>query len=97
LLAAHGLAFVLLQLGFQRGSAIATAGVATLFTNSVPIVAGMVLFHDGLPSGALGALRILAFVSVIGGAVLLTRPQQPGVETSLLQSDPQLRAEPRAV
>jgi hypothetical protein len=74
LLAAHGLAFVLLQLGFQRGSALATAGVATLFTNAVPIVAGMVLFHEPLPHGLLGALRILSFVIVVAGAALLTRP-----------------------
>lgn len=73
-LAAHGLAFVFLQLGFQRGGALATAGVATLFTNAVPIVAGMALFHEPLPSGALGAARILAFVAVVSGAVLLTHP-----------------------
>src|SRR5436305_1075542 len=35
-LAAHGLGFVALQLGFQRGGALATAGVATLFTTAVP-------------------------------------------------------------
>ncbi len=74
-LAAHGLAFILLQLGFQRGGALATAGVATLFTNAVPIAAGMALFHESLPSGPLGALRILSFAAVITGAVLLTRPQ----------------------
>jgi len=74
LLAAHGLAFILLQVGFQRGSALATAGVATLFTNAVPIAAGMILFHETMPAGALGALRILAFATVVAGAVLLTRP-----------------------
>ncbi len=76
-LAAHGLAFVLLQLGFQRGGALATAGVATLFTNAVPIAAGMALFHEPLPSGALGVLRIASFVAVVAGATLLTRPD-PG-------------------
>jgi len=74
LLAAHGLAFVLLQMGFQRGGALATAGVATLFTNAVPIAAGMILFHETMPAGLLGALRILAFATVVVGAVLLTRP-----------------------
>jgi drug/metabolite transporter (DMT)-like permease len=74
-LAAHGLAFVLLQLGFQRGGALATAGVATLFTNAVPIAAGMALFHEPLPSGVLGALRILSFAAVVIGAGLLTRPE----------------------
>ena len=72
-LAAHGLGFVCLQLGFQRGGAIATAGVATLFTNAVPIAAGMVLYGDGLPSGALGVARLLSFAAVVAGAALLTR------------------------
>ena len=73
LLGAHGLGFVLLQLGFQRGSALATAGVATLFTNATPIAAGMALFHEPLPGGARGTLRVLAFVAVVAGAALLTR------------------------
>jgi hypothetical protein len=73
LLACHGLAFVALQLGFQRGTALATAGVATLLTNALPIVAGTALFHEGLPDGALGALRVLAFVAVVAGAAGLAR------------------------
>jgi hypothetical protein len=39
LLACHGLGFVALQLGFQRGRALTTAGLATLLTNALPIVA----------------------------------------------------------
>src|SRR6202165_3067483 len=74
-LAAHGLAFILLQMGFQRGGALATAGVATLFTNALPIGAGMAVFHDSVPSGPLGAPRIVAFAVVVMGAALLTRPQ----------------------
>jgi len=74
-LAAHGLGFVFLQLGFQRGGALTTAGVATLFTNAVPIAAGMVLYGDGLPSGVLGVARLLSFAGVVAGAVLLTRAQ----------------------
>ena len=82
LLAAHGLAFVLLQLGFQRGGALATAGVATLFTNAIPIVGGMILFHEPMPSGVLGVARALAFAAVVSGAVLLTRasPEAPLAE-----------------
>lgn len=75
LLACHGLAFVCLQLGFQRGSAIATAGVATLFTNALPIAAGVFVFGDHVPGGALGVLRIAAFVVVTAGAALLARPE----------------------
>jgi enterochelin esterase-like enzyme len=74
LLACHGLAFVALQLGFQRGSALTTAGLATLWTNALPIVAGMAVFGEPLPDGALGAARIAAFVAVVVGAALLTRP-----------------------
>lgn len=72
LLAAHGLGFVMLQLAFQRGAALATAGVATLFTNAVPIAAGMALFHERLPGGVQGVLRVAAFGAVVAGATLLT-------------------------
>jgi len=75
LLACHGLAFICLQLGFQRGTALATAGVATLLTNALPIVAGAALFHEGLPDSALGALRVLAFVAVVVGAAGLARAE----------------------
>jgi hypothetical protein len=70
-LACHGLAFVALQLGFQRGGALATAGVSTLLTNALPILAGTVMFHEGLPGGALGVVRVAAFASVVAGAALL--------------------------
>jgi drug/metabolite transporter (DMT)-like permease len=65
----------LLQIGYQRGAALTIAGIATLLTNALPIAAGPVLLDENLPSGALGVLRILAFATVIGGAVLLARPQ----------------------
>ncbi len=81
-LATHGLAFVLLQLGFQRGGVLATAGVATLFTNAVPIAAGMALFHEPMPSGALGVLRVLSFAAVVTGAALLTRPEGQAADTA---------------
>jgi hypothetical protein len=77
-LAAHGLAFVALQLGFQRGGALATAGVATLFTNALPIAAGMTLFHESLPGGIQGALRVLAFAAVVAGAAALAGPERTG-------------------
>jgi putative esterase len=74
LLACHGLAFVALQLAFQRGGALTSAGLATLWTNALPIVAGMLVFGEPLPGGALGVARIAAFVAVVVGAALLTRP-----------------------
>jgi hypothetical protein len=75
-LVCHGLAFVALQLGFQRGGALATAGVSTLLTNALPILAGMLVFHEGLPSGMLGALRVVAFAGVVAGAALLCSPAE---------------------
>jgi enterochelin esterase-like enzyme len=76
LLACHGLAFVALQLGFQRGSALTTAGLATLWTNALPIAAGMTVFGEPLPRGLLGVARIAAFAAVVAGAALLTRPEE---------------------
>jgi drug/metabolite transporter (DMT)-like permease len=61
-----------LQAAFQRGSALTTAGLSTLLTNALPIAAGMVLFHEPLPSGWVGAIRITAFAAVVAGAVLLS-------------------------
>jgi hypothetical protein len=76
LLAAHGLGFVLLQASFQRGGALSTAGVATLLTNAAPIAAGMVVFGEPMAPGALGVVRVAAFIAVVAGAVLLTRAGQ---------------------
>ena len=80
LLACHGLAFVALQLGFQRGGVLATVGVATLFTNALPIAAGTTIFHEGVPSGALGAVRVLAFAATVTGAAALAVAKSAGDE-----------------
>ncbi len=61
-----------LQAGFQRGGALTTAGLATLLTNALPIVAGMIVFNEPLPRGWVGAARIASFGAVIAGAVLLS-------------------------
>ncbi len=66
---------LVLQAGFQRASALATAGIATLFTNALPIVAGMTIFSEPLPTGWLGAVRIAAFAAVVVGAVSLGDPK----------------------
>jgi hypothetical protein len=69
--ACHGTAFVSLQMGFQRGRALSTAGVSTVLTNALPIAAGIVLFREVIPHSALGALRVAAFAAVVVGAGLL--------------------------
>lgn len=77
MLAAHGLAFVALQLGFQRGGALATAGTATLLTNALPIAAGVFLFNEHLPGGFLGLVRAGGFVLVVAAAAVLARAEEP--------------------
>jgi drug/metabolite transporter (DMT)-like permease len=64
----------LLQLGYQRGGALTVAGLATLFTNALPILAGAIVLSEPVPSGALGVARVIAFVAVTLGAVLLAAP-----------------------
>jgi drug/metabolite transporter (DMT)-like permease len=76
-----------LQAAFQRGGALTTAGLSTLLTNALPIAAGMVLFHEPLPSGFVGAARVAAFAAVIAGAVLLAARS---TETERQQSGPEL-------
>lgn len=80
LLTCHGVAFVCLQLAFQRGSRLASAGLAVLWTNSLPIAAGMALFSEPLPGGVRGGLRVAAFALVLAGGVFLSR-RGPGVGT----------------
>jgi hypothetical protein len=91
LIVCYGLGTVVLQAGFQRGNALVTAGIATLFTNALPIVAGMTIFDEPLPGGALGAVRVCAFSLVIVGAALLARQQRVAPTTPAQQS-----AEPAA-
>ena len=43
----------LLQLGYQRGSALTVAGLATLFTNALPILAGTIVLREPVPTGGL--------------------------------------------
>jgi len=73
LLATYVLAFVALQLAFQRGTALVTAGVCTLLNNALPIGAGVILFREQLPPGGYGLLRLAGFAAVVVGAVLLAR------------------------
>jgi drug/metabolite transporter (DMT)-like permease len=75
LILGYTLGTTLLQLGYQAGAALTVAGLATLLTNVLPILAGTLVLDEPVPSGALGVLRVLAFVAVTVGAVLLARPE----------------------
>jgi drug/metabolite transporter (DMT)-like permease len=96
LIAAYAFGTLVLQAGFQRGSALTTAGIATLLTNALPIVAGMTIFGEPLPDGWLGAVRIAAFACVVVGAVFLGERRHPaaaGSEHAADQPQPQPRHE----
>jgi drug/metabolite transporter (DMT)-like permease len=80
---------IVLQLGFQKGAALTTAGVATLFTNALPIIAGTTLYDEPFPNGGLGVLRGIAFALLIAGGALLARPKP---ETEPQVSDLELAA-----
>jgi hypothetical protein len=78
LIGCYALGTMLLQAGFQRGNPLTTAGIATLFTNALPIVAGETIFAEPRSTGWLGAVRLLSFGLVVGGAVALSRHQHGG-------------------
>jgi hypothetical protein len=67
----------LLQIGYQAGGALTVAGIATLLTNALPIAAGTIVLDETVPPGVLGGLRVMAFIAVITGSVLLARPDKP--------------------
>jgi hypothetical protein len=75
-IAGYSLGTAFLQLGYQKGGALTVAGLATLLTNALPIAAGTVVLGEPVPSGAFGAVRIVAFAAVTLGAILLARPDR---------------------
>ena len=79
LVAGYVLGTSMIQIGYQRGAALSVAGIATLLTNALPIAAGTVLLDEGVPSGALGVLRVLAFAAVVAGAIMLARAREAPV------------------
>jgi drug/metabolite transporter (DMT)-like permease len=96
LIAAYAFGTLVLQAGFQRGSALTTAGIATLLTNALPIVAGMTIFGEPLPEGWLGAIRIAAFACVVVGAVFLGERRHPPGESVPAERPSPVPVEPEA-
>jgi hypothetical protein len=83
LAACTALGFVTLQLAFQRGRVLETAGLSALVNNMIPIVGGLYLFHEALPHGLAGVARVVSFAAVVVGAVLLARaPEAPAVDVA---------------
>jgi hypothetical protein len=91
LAACTALGFVALQLAFQRGRVLETAGLSTLVNNLIPIAGGLVVFHEALPSGLAGIARVLSFVAVVCGAVLLAHPPPASADPVDAQDPPGVR------
>ena len=77
LIVGYGLGSLALQDGFQGGDALVTAGIATLVTNAVPIVAGIALFRQPLPQAPLLGIQVIAYVLVVASGALLVRVSVP--------------------
>jgi uncharacterized membrane protein len=71
--AAHLAGFVLLQRAFQRGGPVAVVAPMTAATNLLPMIAGVLVLGDPLPTSvAATALRLAAFAAAVCGAYLLS-------------------------
>jgi len=64
--------FVLQQASFQAGRGVVVMPLASVVSNLVPIIGGIMVFNESLPAhGAAAVLRPLAFALAISGAALL--------------------------
>ena len=73
-IATYAIAFVLLQAALQRGMAIIVAPVYNGLMELVPIVIGTLALGEVFPtSNLLKALRILAFILIMTGTVILSQ------------------------
>ena len=86
MIAGYSLGTAFLQLGYQKAGALTVAGLATLLTNALPIAAGSVVLGEPVPTGVFGGLRILAFVAVTLGAILLARPERAATSVQSFSS-----------
>jgi len=67
-------AFVILQAALQKGMAMIVAPIYNGLMESVPIVLGMMVLNEGFPgNAALRVFRVLAFVLILAGTVILSR------------------------
>ena len=67
----YALGSIELQAAFQHGDVLVAGGTANLTTNAIPIVAGIVLLHQGLPHGFAAVLQVGAFACIVASAMLL--------------------------
>ncbi len=80
-IAAYLPGFIMLQAALQRGLATIVAPVYNGLMELVPIVMGMVVLNERLPSSiALSIARIAAFILIVAGAVILAQRMEGELE-----------------
>src|SRR5215468_5815953 len=94
LVSAYGTGTSILQSAYQRGDALTAAGMATMVTNAVPIVAGFVLFGEVLPRGARAAAQVAAIACLVMSAVALGHPAARAASESAAGRRPRLDRRP---
>jgi hypothetical protein len=77
-------AFIMLQAALQRGMAVVVVPIVAGLSQLVPILGGMIALNEPFPeSTALSALRVLAFVLILGATVVLARTaEEPSPPTA---------------
>jgi uncharacterized membrane protein len=72
---------VLDQIAMQRGKAIVVVPITTGMSNLIPIIIGIVAMHEPMPSSTgMFLLRMLSFVFIIGGSMILSLRREEGEE-----------------
>jgi len=88
----YPLGFVLFQTGLQRGRAVVVAPIYNAMMLGVPILIGTMAMNEHMPANdALAVLRIVSFVLIVCGSVVLARTAEfePGQEEELAE-EPEL-------
>jgi hypothetical protein len=88
LIVGYGIGTSVLQSAYQKGDALTAAGMATMVTNAVPIVAGFVLFGETLPHGIRATAQVAAFTCLIASAVFLGRKDAPSTAAPAPSAEP---------
>ena len=76
-------AFIMLQAALQRGMAVVVVPIVAGLSQLVPILGGMIALNEPFPkSTALSAVRVLAFVLILGATVVLARTAEESSPTT---------------
>jgi len=82
--ATYPLGFVLFQTGLQRGRAVVVAPIYNAMMLGVPILVGTLAMDEHLPANDLLAVfRVLAFVLIVFGSVVLARHAESETEPDM--------------